>query len=607
MHHHWKKYRKHIWSYIILASAVVAATIALTNYRSAQTGFIYPNVYIGDINFGGKTPEEAKTFLNKKIQTIMEDSAIIKINNQNVKISLHEYASDPDISRDLLKLDVGRTVDELYSIGRKEKLFANLQNSILSATGKISVKANIELTNNDLLAYLQEKLKPFEKPAKSAAISFSDGNISIIDDEAGVRADYDRIISELKLQLQNLQTPYLDAELAPDVPKIKKYEVADRISDIETALARTPFTVKYNDAAWAIDREALKKYLDFDKRDGAAKLVISAKKSAPLFQKIREAINIPAQNARFEIKNGKVTEFQTSRLGLTLDTDATRELINNILQDGYPAINAIVQSVSPEVTTSNINNFGISELLGVGSSAFTGSPPNRIINIKTGAEKLNGILIKPGEEFSLLKAIGPVNGETGFKKELVIKNDRTTPEFGGGLCQIATTVFRAALASGLPITERRSHTYRVGYYEPPVGIDATIYDPSPDLKFLNDTPGYILIQAKVEGTKLTFEFWGKKDGREATITKPVVYNITPPPPVKYIETNELAPGVKKKVETAHSGADAYFKYMVKYGDGRPEINKTFSSHYRPWAEVWLVGASSTPAESAPAAQTKNTP
>ena len=206
---------------------------------------------------------------------------------------------------------------------------------------------------------------------------------------------------------------------------------------------------------------------------------------------------------------------------------------------------------------------------------------------------MNCLLIKPGETFSAIKAIGTIDEENGFKKELVIKDNKTTPEFGGGLCQIGTTLFRAALGSGLPLAERRNHSYRVTYYEP-AGTDATIYNPSPDLKFLNDTRGYVLIQTKIDGTKLIFEFWGKRDGRESSYTNPVIYNLVAPPPTKYIYTTELPVGQKKKIETAHKGADAYFKYTIKYPDERGLVEKTFNSHYKPWAEVWLIGATSTP-------------
>jgi vancomycin resistance protein YoaR len=139
----------------------------------------------------------------------------------------------------------------------------------------------------------------------------------------------------------------------------------------------------------------------------------------------------------------------------------------------------------------------------------------------------------------------------------------------------------------LPVTERRNHSYRVSYYEP-AGTDATIYDPWPDYRFENDTPANILIQARIEGTDLYFDFWGTDDGRVASHTEPVIYNIVRPGPTRYIETADLAPGAKKCTEHAHNGADAYFDYQVKYPDGEI-VDKRFTSHYVPWREVCLMG------------------
>ncbi len=134
---------------------------------------------------------------------------------------------------------------------------------------------------------------------------------------------------------------------------------------------------------------------------------------------------------------------------------------------------------------------------------------------------------------------------------------------------------------------RRNHSYRVSYYEP-AGTDATIYNPSPDLRFINDTGNYILIQSRVEGDNLYFDFWGAEDGRVVEKTEPAIYNTVKPGPTKYIETLDLLPGVKKCTERAHNGADAYFDYKVTYAGGEIK-EKRFASHYIPWREVCLVG------------------
>ena len=189
-----------------------------------------------------------------------------------------------------------------------------------------------------------------------------------------------------------------------------------------------------------------------------------------------------------------------------------------------------------------------------------------------------------------------VNEKTGYFQELVIKGNKTIPEYGGGLCQIGTTLFRAALASGLPITSRQNHSYRVVYYEP-AGTDAAVYIPNPDVRFINNTNNYILIQVRIQKNLIYFDFWGTKDGRIASTTTPVVYNIVKPTPTKTIETTDLAPGVKKCTEHAHNGADAYFDYTVTYADNSTNtpIQKRFKSHYIPWQEVCLIGAATSTA------------
>ena len=155
---------------------------------------------------------------------------------------------------------------------------------------------------------------------------------------------------------------------------------------------------------------------------------------------------------------------------------------------------------------------------------------------------------------------------------------------------MGTTLFRVALDAGVKITERRNHSYRVGYYEP-AGTDATIYGPWPDLRFLNDTEHYVLIQTRIEGDKAIFELWGTSDGREVKMTDPVIYNLVPPGEPKMIETTELEPGVKKRIDHAHYGAGAYFKRTIVWPEGSEHepVDETFNSHYIPWKEVWLVG------------------
>lgn len=316
-------------------------------------------------------------------------------------------------------------------------------------------------------------------------------------------------------------------------------------------------------------------------------------------QNLSERINIPVVDALFDFRGGKVTAFRLSKDGREVDLREAKAYFDSAVKsisdttDPHIVIALPVKTVKPTLTTNQVNMFGIKELIGRGYSEFAHSIPGRVHNVTLAAAKLHGLLIKPGETFSFNEALGDVSATTGFQPAYVIKEGRTVLGDGGGVCQVSTTLFRAALNAGLPIVERQAHAYRVAYYEQAgykAGLDATVFAPSVDLKIKNDTPGYILIQTKTDtkNMTLTFELYGTSDGRKAEIYNHVVGRITPPPPDLYQDDPTLKVGVIKQVDFAAWGAKASFQYKVTRGSEVLE-NTTFVSNFRPWQAVYLRG------------------
>ncbi len=213
-----------------------------------------------------------------------------------------------------------------------------------------------------------------------------------------------------------------------------------------------------------------------------------------------------------------------------------------------------VSETQPSVTVESpeLRAMGITEVVTVGESNFAGSPVNRRHNIAVGLSKFNGHLIAQGETFSFGKVLGPVDGSTGYRKELVIKGDRTEPDYGGGLCQVSTTAYRGVWEYGLPIAQRKNHSYAVGYYGPQ-GTDATVYPPNPDMKFTNDTPGALLMQTYSENSNAYFIYYGTRDARTADVWGPLVLGTRAAPPDRTLMTTELPPGERRKVGDRHAG------------------------------------------------------
>jgi len=242
---------------------------------------------------------------------------------------------------------------------------------------------------------------------------------------------------------------------------------------------------------------------------------------------IAKQTNQNAQDAALVIENERAVTFTPHQDGYTLDLPQALLGLKHTLLSPAAEYALPLKTSLPQVRLADLNNLGINERLARGQSDFTGSTAARINNIRVGASKYNGIIVRLGEEFSFNQYLGPVDAAHGFVPELVIKPEGATPEFGGGLCQVSTTAFRAAFFGGLPITQRRNHSYAVHYYEwiaddqpLAVGLDATIYAPYQDMKFVNDTPGAILIWTRVEGKRLYFDFYGTEDGRQVAVDGP---------------------------------------------------------------------------------------
>lgn len=303
-------------------------------------------------------------------------------------------------------------------------------------------------------------------------------------------------------------------------------------------------------------------------------------------------------DALFKFENGRVSAFRPSEEGQRIDYEKLGQDITSFAQyafiekDAYIKLSLPLDTLEPQVSTESVNNFGIKELLASGTSRFVGSIPGRVFNIRLASSRVNGVLVPPGEDFSFAKALGDVSAYTGYQQAYIISGGKTILGDGGGVCQVSTTFFRSLLNAGLPITERSPHSYRVGYYEQDSlpGIDATVYVPSVDLKFKNDTGNYILIQTEVDTSNmsLTFSLYGTRDGREVTISKPVVTGVSAPPPPLYQDDPTLPKGQVRQVDFEAWGANVFFTREVKK-NGQVIISDKFVSNYRAWQAVYLRG------------------
>lgn len=578
--------------FIIIAIFIFLGALSWGVERALANAYqdkFLPNITIAGIDIGGLSIEEARSKLDKRIDFVNRRGFVYISSVKTVTINPNVTALKSadslelivfwDVDKSLLKVNTWQSNQKL--LGKALMFLKGKDFPLLYNWNKEEHRKILHDSFSDVLTDKQE-----------ASFSFVEANdLQIIAENIGQTFDYDQALKDTQEQIESLISTDISLEVIEDKPLITSVVLEKYKTTILNTANRGDIYVIFEEKDWNVPNDIWKTWLKLKQGLGAYYVGIDEEKFTNYLDEsgIAEFVNVPVQDARFALEDGRVTEFISSQEGRNIELD--QSLINLealINKPGELELELMVTKVQPTIYNDEVNDLGIVEIIGTGESNFAGSPVNRVHNITVGANTLHGVLIKPNEEFSLMDTLGEIDGASGYRQELVIKGGQTIPEYGGGLCQIGTTIFRTTLASGLPVTERRNHSYRVSYYEP-AGTDATIYSPWPDYKFKNDTGKYILIQARIEGSKIYFDFWGTKDGRVAISTQPEIYNIVTPPAKKIIKTTEIPVGTEKCTERAHNGADAKFDYSVQYADAPEPVETTFFSHYIPWQEVCLLG------------------
>lgn len=342
-------------------------------------------------------------------------------------------------------------------------------------------------------------------------------------------------------------------------------------SDVDSTLEQT--TMGYlNDGEYgSLDYEAVRDYL--------SEIV------APEVHRERQDVGISIN------EEGDV-EFEGFALaGNELDFNQAFTLIKTAIYHNEPEVRLPIKIDPPvvNVDSQELIDKGITQLLSTGETDFSGSSWSRIHNVKLGLSRFDGEMVPPGEESGAYAMIGHVGPETGYREELVIKGAHTVPEYGGGLCQVSTTVYRGLLFAGVPITARRNHSYAVGYYDPQ-GLDATIYFPETDMKFVNDTSAHILLQTTTIGSKAYANVYGSPTNRDVDLIGPYYYNHRRAPAPKVTFTDTLSPGEEQVVSNVHPGFEASWYRRISYDEVEKEdIVEHIHSNYSARGLITLVG------------------
>lgn len=563
-----------------LAAPAVLTSLIISLYHLAYVQKIYPFVTAGKAELSNLSLKQAEA----KIRLSLPE------NPGEITLAFGSQSWPVNLADLKINYDPRATAQSAYVRGRSENFFRDLILKFNQWRRPVRQPLVFSFDEAGLERIIDTAVAGIgEAPIFPALVLNRNNQVELIPGRNGRIVNQDELKSQLLTRVADqdfspLEIPISLVNVDADITRLQSAQAtAERIKDNQLDLI-------YQDFSRKISGQELLDLIGFS-------AAWDEKKIASLSADIARRLDRPAQNAAFRFDGSKVVEFKPALPGLTLNREASSQEIFSglakLVQTGNSQkVELAVDLSEPDNSLAEVNDWGIKELLGKGESRFAGSIPGRKHNIALAAGRINGLLVAPGEVFSFNRMVGDISRQTGYQTAYIIQNGRTVLGDGGGVCQVSTTLFRAALNAGLEIVERKAHAYRVGYYEQgsPAGLDATVFSPSVDLKFKNDTQNHILIQATVDlnNNYLRFDLYGTGDGRKASLANTRLWGQSPPPADLYLDDPSLPAGQIKQIDWKASGGQAAFDWLVER-NGEIIHQKTFYSSYQPWQAVYLRG------------------
>ncbi len=585
---------------IFFSLALAGAAAFEANYR----GRIYPGVQAWGVDLSGKTLEEATVALATTFQYPLSPAITFRD-------GAHSWTATP--SELGLSYNLAGTVANAYNIGRTGDLWTDAAAQFSAWHSGRQVAPVVIYDESRTLAYLNDLDQKLSRPTLEASLKADGVKVTVTTGQVGRELQTSAVAQAVRPALLALDKADLPLTFVETPPLV--LDASAQAAEAE-AMLREPLTLVISPTAaftgtpagpWTIDQATLASMLEVTRvSDGATaahyQVDLNPASLRAQLESIAPTVEQQAQNARFIFNDDsrQLEVIAPSRDARRLDVDATLQQISQSLRQGIHTVPLVFVVTPPAASdTMTAEQLGIKELVSEQSTYFLGSGPERVNNIKVAAARFHGLLVPPNGVFSFDENLGDVSLDSGFAEALIIYGGRTIRGVGGGVCQVSTTVMRAAYFGGYPIVERNWHAYRVGYYErgdpgkwQGPGLDATVYAPLVDFKFKNDSPAWLLMEVYVNPAtaRITWKFYSTSDGRQVTVKPPVIENVVPAPEPLYEEDPTLAQGEIKQVDYQADGADvSVTRIITRNGEVINPTEPPMTTHYQPWRAVYHYG------------------
>jgi vancomycin resistance protein YoaR len=569
-------------------------------YQLAYAGRIFPGVSVAGVDLSGLSPNDAALKLSQTL-SYPNTGKILFRDGDKVWV-----ASPADLG---MVFDPSSSALAAYKFGRSGGPFSALAGQV-SARGLGSDVAPVVIFDQRVAyAYLQNIAVQIDRQVVEANLHLEGTNVVAVPGQVGRLVNLDATLIYLGAQLQSFRDGEVALVIKEAAPKL--LDVSSQ-ADAARRILSQPLTItvpNYREGdpgPWTYEVPVVANMIGVSVVDNGGNLEMQVGLDPVALRKtlseLKTYVDRQPGNARFifNTETAQIEPIQASSVGRVMDVEASIKSINDALLRGEHTVSITVAEAQPSVAdTATGADLGITQEIMSYTTYFYGSSSERIQNIQAAASSFHGVLVAPGETFSMGNYMSDVSLENGYAEALIIYGGRTIKGVGGGVCQVSTTLFRSVFFAGFPVVERIPHAYRVSYYEKTAsndidpalaGLDATVYFPLVDFKFVNDTPYWLLMDTivNVEARTITWKLYSTSDGRSVTWDTTGPSNLVPAPSPLFEENPELKDGEIKQVDYSAQGADVDVTRSV-WKNGQLYFSDRFQTHYEPWQAVCEYG------------------
>jgi vancomycin resistance protein YoaR len=578
---------------LIAAIALLLGALAILAFRATFNDRIYPAVVVGDVDVGGMTVDQAAAATRQRAAEVEQTRVTFRLGDRTWEPALAELGAT---------VDIDASVEAAYALGRDDNAVSRLHFAGDLLRDDQVVPLRITVDHAMLDGWFDRVDADIGDPAVDAAITIDGTAVTVSTDATGTVVDRDAATAIVLEAAASLQPASVELPTRVQQPQVTVADLQEPAASLQRALSG-PVVITFDGRKWDLAPADLAPFVRVETgTEGARPEVRLTLAHDGLATWLRETysgeINRQPADARIAWDSGDgLVVLEPSVDGAAMRVDAFAGLVETSFFDRQGPVEVPVVVTNPAIDDDNLGALKIDGLLARGDSNYGGLNIERDTNIEVATKSLNGTLVPPGEEFSFNGAIGEITKENGYVESGVIVNGRASTDDGGGVCQVSTTVFRATVFAGLPVTDWGEHTQRLPVYERDgwsAGFDASILqwtggDPDDwgDLKFLNDTGGYLLVQAWTDYPYLIVEFYGHDDGRTVDISEAQVWEGSGYPEDIEVVDESLPAGSMSQTEWPRMPAEAVFVMTVTHADGTVE-EQEFYSVYEGSGEVWTV-------------------